>query len=247
MLPSGSTPLVPSMAARSAVTPSPIATMSITRKVAVIVGVGPGLGAAAARRFAGAGYNVALLARRQDALNELKTEIEAGTTGAKAAAIACDVTVESSSPVGVVIYNPRFFKMGPFLSLKPDDYDQGWKVLAHGAVVVAQQFLPSMLEAGGGTIIFTGATAALRGGAGFSALSMPKFAVRSLAQSLAREFGPQGIHVAHVVVDGTINETGDDGAVISPAAIADEYVHLAQQPRSSWTHEVDLRPYKEKF
>ncbi len=234
-------------------------------KVAAILGVGPGLGAAVARRFAREGFAVALMARNEDGLSEIRREIEDG--GGTALSISADAkdpaSVEAAfrlvrrelGDAEVFVYNAGAFQMGGILEIDPRRFDECFKVNCAGAFYAAQQVLPAMLEAGRGTILLTGATASLRGSARFSALAVGKFGLRALAQSLAREFGPQGIHVAHVVIDGQINtprvgETSPDReehTMLSPEAIADTYWRLHSQDPTAWTLELDLRPSVESF
>ena len=131
--------------------------------------------------------------------------------------------------------------------------ESSWKAMCLGAFSLTQKVIPSMLQAGQGTIIYTGATASLRGSAGFANLSIPKFGLRALAQTVAKEFGPQNIHVVHTIVDGIIGSektkawVSDPSKTLDPEALSDEYVRLTRQPKSAWTHELDYRPFSEKF
>ena len=234
-------------------------------KVAAVLGVGPGLGAAVARRFARGGFAVALMARREESVAGVREEIESGD--GTALAIPTDATDPASvaaafdrvrSELGdpeVFVYNAGAFQMGGILDLSPEKFDECFKANCAGAFYAAQQMLPPMVEAGRGTVLLTGATAALRGGARFSALAVGKFGLRALAQSMAREFGPQGIHVAHVVVDGQIDTPRvremspgrEDHTMLSPDAIAETYWQLHSQDSTAWTLELDLRPSVERF
>ena len=234
-------------------------------KVAAVLGVGPGLGAAVARRFARGGFAVALMARREESVAGVREEIESGD--GTALAIPTDATDPASvaaafdrvrSELGdpeVFVYNAGAFQMGGILDLSPEKFDECFKANCAGAFYAAQQVLPPMVEAGRGTVLLTGATAALRGGARFSALAVGKFGLRALAQSMAREFGPQGIHVAHVVVDGQIDTPRvremspgrEDHTMLSPDAIAEAYWQLHSQHATAWTLELDLRPSVERF
>ena len=234
-------------------------------KTAAILGVGPGLGAAVARRFAREGFAVALMARRLESVAGVREEIEdAGGTALSISADATDPTSvaaafdEVRSSLGdpeVFVYNAGAFQMGGILDLSPEKFDECFKANCAGAFYAAQQVLPAMVEAGRGTVLLTGATASLRGGARFSALAVGKFGLRALAQSIAREFGPQGIHVAHVVVDGQIDTPRvremtpgrEDHTMLSPDAIAETYWQLHSQDRTAWTLELDLRPAVESF
>ncbi len=232
----------------------------MTKDVALIVGVGPGLGAALARRFAQGGLAVAVAARRVDALSELAREI-----GGRA--YACDATEEDSvsqlfaaveRDLGrptVVVYNAGAFSPGSVLEINAAEFERCWRALCLGGFLVGQCAARGMVEAGRGTILLTGATASLRGGARFANLAVGKSGLRALAQSMARELGPKGVHVAHIVIDGQIRseryaelekQRPADG-LLDPDAIAEAYWHLHMQGRSAWTLEIDLRPWVEKF
>ena len=234
-------------------------------KVAAVLGVGPGLGAAVTRRFAVEGFAVALMARRQESVAGVREDIEIG--GGTALAVSADATdpvsvaaafdrvrAELGEPE-VFVYNAGAFQMGGILEISPEKFDECFKANCAGAFYAAQQVLPAMVEAGRGTVLLTGATAALRGGARFSALAVGKFGLRALAQSMAREFGPQGVHVAHAVIDGQIDTLRvremspdrEDHTMLSPDAIAETYWQLHSQDRTTWTLELDLRPAVESF
>lgn len=243
--------------------------MAPLSKVAVVIGVGPGIGAASAKKFASKGYSVALLSRSVDKLDPVEHEIrKAGgnalslpTDAGKPTEIvaAFDTIKQQLGHPEVLIYNagPGGTSWPPpsALDLKPDDFQAAFASGVVGALTASQQVLPAFIENQKGTIIFTGATAALRGGAKFAMLSAPKFALRSLAQSLAREFQPQKIHIAHVNIDGMVElprskakmPDASDGFFLKPAAIADTYWALHEQDPSAWTHELDLRPAIEKW
>jgi NAD(P)-dependent dehydrogenase (short-subunit alcohol dehydrogenase family) len=227
-----------------------------TPKVAAVIGVGPGLGAALARRFAREGYAVGLFARSESSLLPVRQEIE--KSGGRASLYPADATDEASlgaaftrlrAELGapeVCIYNASAFTMAGLLELTPERFESAWRVSCLGGFLMAREAVPAMLERGRGTLLFTGATAALRGGARFAGFAVGKFGQRALAQSLAREFGPKGIHVAHVVIDGVIG-TGRDATKLDPEAIAETYWQLHRQDPSAWTQELDLRPATEKF
>ena len=222
-----------------------------SKPVAIVVGVGPGLGAALVRRFAKEGMAVALAARQGDRLAGLAKE-----TGGKA--YGCDATVETA--VGdlfaaverdlgrpeLVVFNAGGFVRKPIAELSVADMEGAWRSNCLGGFLVGRAAARAMQPAGSGTIIFTGATAAMRGGANFAAFAMGKFGLRALAQSMARELGPKGIHVAHTIIDGGIGEN-TEATKLTPAAIADAYWHLHRQAKSAWTQELDLRPWAEKF
>jgi NAD(P)-dependent dehydrogenase (short-subunit alcohol dehydrogenase family) len=237
----------------------------VNGKTAAILGVGPGLGAAVARRFAREGFAVALMARREEGVSGVREEIE--EAGGTALPVSTDATDPASVAAAfgrvrgelgdpeVFVYNAGAFQMGGILDLSPEKFDECFKANCAGAFYAAQQALPAMVEAGRGTVLLTGATAALRGGARFSALAVGKFGLRALAQSMAREFGPQGIHVAHAVIDGQIDTPRvremspgrEDHTLLSPDAIAETYWQLHSQDRTAWTLELDLRPAVEGF
>lgn len=230
--------------------------------VAAIVGVGPGLGAALVRRFGQEGYAVAWMARDPknsplgggfDSMRTLAVETDATDAGSVHRAFA-EVERELGSPE-VLIYNAGAFQRGGILEVTPEEFERAWKANCQGGFLAAREVVPKMLERGTGTILFTGATASLRGSAGFSCLAVGKFGLRALAQSLARELGPRGIHVAHVVIDGQIDTPRlrrmmPDRAketMLAPEAIAETYWHLHRQHPTAWTQELDLRPAVEKF
>lgn len=236
--------------------------MSSETKVAAIVGVGPGLGRALALRFAREEFAVALLARREESGRPVQAEIE--KLGGSAGSYACDSSDEQSvrtafarvrdelgSP-DVLAYNAGAFQLAGILELSAADLERTWRVSCLGGLLAAQAVLPAMLERGRGTLLFTGATASLRGSARFAALAVGKFGLRALAQSMARELGPRGIHVAHVVIDGGIDTPrvramGRDQGLLAPAAIAESFWNLYAQDPSAWSQEIDLRPSTEKF
>lgn len=239
--------------------------MTTTKKVAAVFGVGPGLGAAVARRFAREGYAVGLLARGEAGLREVHASITGA--GGRAAMFPADAAESSSvaaafqqlrtelGPPEVLVYNAGAFQMGGILELDPATFESSWRVNCFGGFLCAREVLPAMLERGSGTLLFSGATASLRGSARFAGLAVGKFGLRALAQSLAREFGPRGIHVAHIVIDGQIDTPRvrgmmpgrDASTMLAPDAIAESYWQLHQQHPSAWTQELDLRPASEKF
>ncbi len=220
---------------------------------ALVAGAGPGLGLSLARAFATEGLRVALLARNAGRLHAM--------TGSDPALLplVCDLTdpaqvskavaqVESDlGPLAVAVFNAGAFAPGGILETTPEEFERCWRVGAFAGFLVGQAVARKMLPRGRGTLLFTGATASLRGSARFANLASPKFALRALAQSMARELGPQGLHVAHVIVDGQIGPAGGEDTRLDPDAIAALYVALHHQPRSAWTHEADLRPWSERF
>lgn len=236
-------------------------------ETALIVGAGPGLGFALARRFARAEMNVALAARRAEQLQDMAAECSGVSHGARA--YRCDATVEGEVEallrrVGddlgaprLVVYNAGAFVPQGLLETSAAEFEQCWRVGCLGGFLVGRAAARAMLESAppGGTILFTGATASLRGSARFHNLAVGKFGLRALAQSMARELQPRGVHIAHVVIDGRIrsriaDEHGPhDGGdtMLDPDAIAETYYQLHRQPRSAWTLELDLRPWVEGF
>ena len=236
---------------------------------ALIVGAGDATGGAIARRFAREGLTACVTRRSADKLVPLVQRIQA--EGGQARAFGSDAREEAQvvdmvatierevGPLEVAVFN-----IGANVRFNVTDtservYRKVWEMGALSGFLMAREVAKVMLPRGRGTILFTGATASLRGGAGFSAFAGAKHALRALAQSLARELGPQGIHVAHVVIDGAIDTAfiaqnfperyalKDRAGILDPDHIADNYWHLHQQPRSAWTHELDLRPWMETF
>jgi NAD(P)-dependent dehydrogenase (short-subunit alcohol dehydrogenase family) len=225
---------------------------------ALIVGAGAGLSASLARVLAKDGIKVALAART---IGDL--DAPAKQTGARA--FACDATerpqveklfADVDASLGapdIVIYNASFRTRGPFVELDPLDVEKALAVTAYGAFLVAQQAARRMLPKKHGAILLTGASAGVKGYPQSAPFAMGKFALRGLAQSMARELSPQGIHVAHVVVDGGIrsarrpDSAESPDSTLDPDAIADTYIHLIHQPRSAWAWEIELRPWVEKF
>lgn len=234
------------------------------RPVAVVVGVGPGTGAALARRFA-TGYRVALVARSGDYLKTLASEIRAngGETLEAPADVANFSEVagafaairEKFTDPEILLYNAGSGTWGTIVDITAEQYEAAWRVNAFGAFLCAKEVAPAMIERGHGVMLFTGATAGVKAGARSIAFGPAKFAMRGLAQSLARDLGPRGIHVAWVNIDGGIdiprvrrgNPNFRDEDLLKPDAIADTYWHLAHQDRSAWTMELELRPFKERF
>ncbi len=237
-------------------------------RVAVIAGVGPGLGASLAQRFSREGCLVALLARSTQYLDSLSAELNAAHGQKASLALTCDLTNpaeiasafanvrEKLGPVDVLI-NHASGGGGPrgasFLDLDPATFEHAWRVGTLAALLCSREAVRDMLTAGSGSILFSGATSSVRGSA--AAFSSAKFATRGLAQSLARELWPQGIHVVHIIIDGLIGDQNngnpypnDDGETeMHPDAIAESYWQLIRQERSAWTLELDLRPNREKF
>lgn len=228
-------------------------------ETALIVGTGSGLSASLARLFHKEGMRLALAARRPDKLAPLCAETEAR-------AYPCDVSRRADvdalfkavndeiGPPDLVVYNPSYRTRGPVIELDPEEVLKTLTVTCYGGFLVAQQAARSMLKQGHGTILFTGASASIKGYARSAPFAMGKFGLRGLAQSLARELAPQNIHIAHFVIDGGIrqigdtrgNERGPDG-LLEPDAIATTYLHVHRQQRSAWTAEVELRPWVETY
>jgi len=239
------------------------------QKVAVVIGAGDGLGGALARRFAQGRFVAGLFARDATRLARMASDIAA--TGGRAIVAPADARDETqvealfdklereAGPIEVVIYNPGAMWRGPLVETDGETFKKVWRLTCFGGFVAGRAAAKRMVPRGHGTILFSGATASMRGSALFAAFASAKMALRGLAQSMAREFGPKGVHVAHVVIDGFIDTPAvrqklpgrveampPDGAM-KPEAIAEAYWQLHVQPRSAWTHELDLRPWCEKF
>ncbi|AKG21425.1 SDR family NAD(P)-dependent oxidoreductase [Calothrix sp. 336/3] len=225
---------------------------------ALIVGAGSGLSASLARLFAQEGFKVALAARQVDKLKILSQEIGAVSFAADATKLDDvnrlfrDVEQILGVPT-VVVYNPSWRVRGAFVDLSPADVAKTLEITAYGGFLVAQAAAKRQLELGEGAIFFTGASASVKGYAQSAPFAMGKFALRGLAQSIARELAPQNIHVAHFVIDGGIRSHSrvepeeKPDSLLDPDAIAQTYLHILRQPRSAWTWEVELRPWVETF
>ena len=223
-------------------------------EIAVVVGAGPGLGAALVNRFAQGRLAVAAVSRKGTVPN--MREPDGVVRG-----YACDASVTNEvdamfgrvakelGPPDVVVFNVGTWARAGVLEISDELLTQSWRIGCFGGFVVGRAAARAMLARRHGTIIFTGATGSLRGGAGFAAFAVPKFGLRALAQSMAREFGPKGIHVAHVVIDGVIGQAGaaQQEGRLEPDDIAEAYYQLYRQKPSAWTHEIDIRPSVEKF
>ncbi len=239
---------------------------------AIVIGVGAsaGLGAALCRRFAREGLHVFAAARGETRAAEIAREISAA--GGRASAVRCDTTQgadvaalfdaaqrETGAAPALVVYNAGNNRMSPLLEMSDAFFEETWRVGCFGGFLVGREAARRMLPAGGGTLIFTGATASLRARPPFTAFASAKAALRSVAFGMAREYGPKGLHIGHVIVDGVIDgdqvnggfpqlkeRLGADG-MLAPDDMAEAYWRLHAQPRSAWTLELDLRPYKESF
>jgi NAD(P)-dependent dehydrogenase (short-subunit alcohol dehydrogenase family) len=230
-------------------------------KVCIVAGAGPGTGAALSRRFAAGGYRVAMLARDAGRLKTLEREI-AGSRGyavdvtdaERVKATIDQIAVELGAPT-VLVHNAVSGQFGDFLQVTPDDLERTFRTNVLSLMILGQALVPHMLAAGGGAIVVTGNTSAWRGSANFAAFAPSKAAQRILAQSMARRLGPQGIHVAYVVIDAVIDVPWTRQAFASqpdeffarPDGIADTVWHVANQDRATWSFEVDLRPFGEKW
>jgi NAD(P)-dependent dehydrogenase (short-subunit alcohol dehydrogenase family) len=225
---------------------------------ALIVGAGSGLSAALARALATEGIKVALAARSIEDLAGLAQQVGASTFACDASRRAdveklfADLDDRFGSPE-IVIYNPSYRTRGPLIDLDPAEVEKSLMVSAFGGFLVAQQAVRRMLPKRHGCIVFTGASASMKGYAQSAAFAMGKFALRGLAQSMARELHPQGIHVAHMVIDGGIKSSrreeqpGKPASLLDPNSIAASYLHVIHQPHSAWSAEVELRPWVEAF
>jgi NAD(P)-dependent dehydrogenase (short-subunit alcohol dehydrogenase family) len=232
--------------------------MAETYRSALIVGAGSGLSASLARAFAKAGMTVALAARSPVKLDEFVKATGSKAFNCDAAKrdevekLFADLDAARLTP-DVVVYNASYRTRGPLIDLDPAEVQKAIAVSAFGGFLVAQAAARRMLPKKHGAILFTGASASVKGYAQSAPFAMGKFALRGLAQSMARELSPQGIHVVHVVIDGGIKSerraTPPDApdSLLDPDAIAQSYLHVLQQPRSAWTQEIELRPWVEKF
>ena len=247
---------------------------STIRPAAVVIGVGAerGLGAALCRRFAAAGHHVLVAGRTGEKIERVVSTIR--SAGNSAESIATDATREDQvirlfdramapgdgfAPADLIVFNAGNNQRIDFRELSAQQFEDFWRVGCFGGFLVGREAARRLIPLGRGTIIVTGASASLRGKPGFAHFAAAKAGLRMIAQSMAREYGPLGIHVAHVVIDGGIDgdrlrnrapalikERGEDG-LLGIDAIADTYWHIHRQPRSAWTQEVDLRPFKETF
>ena len=241
---------------------------------AVVVGVGAeqGIGAAVCRRFAAAGYHVLVAGHTESKIERVASRIRA--EGGSAQGVMVDTTSEADVlklfdlamapgegrlPVDAVVFNAGNNQIIDFRSLSADEFESFWRVGCFGGFLVGREAARRMVPLGRGTVIFTGASGSLRGKPGFAHFAAAKAGLRMISQSMAREFGPQGLHVAHVLIDGGVNgdrlrqalpgmveQRGEDG-LLDVDAIAETYWHLHQQPSTAWAQEIDLRPYKELF
>ncbi|MGX5830963.1 SDR family NAD(P)-dependent oxidoreductase [Mesorhizobium sp. 43Arga] len=229
----------------------------MTSNVAIIAGAGSGLSASLARLLAKEGFSVVLAARNIEKLGALQAE-----TGALA--VATDVSdaasvehlfdvADKAGPLSLVIFNASGRARGPIAELDPEAVRQALLVGAYGGFLVGQQAARRLVALGSGSILFTGATASVKGFAGSAGFAMPKFGLRGLAQSMARELAPKNIHVGHFIIDGAIGsapsgqEPGPQDRRLSPDAIAEAYLSIHRQHRSAWTWEMELRPWVETF
>jgi len=224
------------------------------RPLAIVAGAGPGLGRALLRRFNEGGMQAVGLVRTPPD-DDCGLDIRVCDLG-DAITSKCIISnlIKELGPPKMVVHNPSNLVIQPFLELNIEDFEASWRAMVLSAANLGQSVLQPMVENGGGAFIVSGATASLRGGARFAALASAKFALRGLTQSLAREFQPAGIHVIHAILDGIIDTDRsrarhnlDPAKMMCPKDIADAYWHLAHQPRSAWSHEVDLLPQTEIF
>lgn len=234
-------------------------------KVAVIAGVGPGLGESIARKFAAEGCSVGLFARSIDYLNDLAEDIR--KSGGQTLPVQVDLTNQKDirqgfeevkqelGAVNILVNHASAANWKGLLDTTPDEFENAWRVTTFSGFLCSREVVPSMLERNEGTILFTGATSSVRGAAGSIGFASGKFGMRGIVQSMARELGPRGIHVAHIIIDGQIDTprvrkmfTGrEDDTFLNPDQIAENYWHLVNQDKTTWTLELDLRPYVEEF
>ena len=233
-------------------------------KVAAVVGVGEGLGAALAVRF-GAGYKVALIARSTEVTGKVADQVK--SDGGVALAVQSDATIEAEiasaherikrelGPIEILIYNGGRRPMGRLMETTPQVFEETWRLHTFGAFLWSRAVVPDMLARGSGAILITGATAGSRPWPNSAGFAPAKFAVRGLSEVMARDLHPQGIHVAYVNVDGGIDmpllrkflPNAKEEDLLKPSAIADAFWYLAHQDRSVWSNHLDVRPFKEKF
>jgi NAD(P)-dependent dehydrogenase (short-subunit alcohol dehydrogenase family) len=236
----------------------------LPKKVCVVVGVGEGLGAALARRFA-EGYKVALIARSSAVTTRTAAEIHAAgglalplqsdATALAQIAAAHERITREFGPIEILIYNGGRRPMGRLMETTPEVFEETWRLHTLGAFLWSREVVPEMLARASGAILITGATAGIRPWPNSAAFAPAKFAVRGLAQVMARDLHPQGIHVGYINVDGGIDmpllrkfrPDSKDEDLLKPSAIAEAFWYLAHQDRSAWTHELDVRPFNEKF
>lgn len=227
-----------------------------TAKTCIVVGVGPGLGAAVARRFAAAGHPVALAARAAEKLGTFVSEIEAA--GGLARGYGCDATKEEDvnalfnaaeselGPAGIVVFNASGRVRKPIAEIEVSEMVESWERSCLGGFIVGREAARRMQPRKEGSIFFTGATAGMKGFANSATFAVGKFGLRGLTEAMARELHPQGIHVAHFNIDGGIGENEEDSR-LRPDAIAETYYQTHLQHRSAWSQHVEVRPWVEKF
>jgi NAD(P)-dependent dehydrogenase (short-subunit alcohol dehydrogenase family) len=233
-----------------------------SERVAIVAGVGPGLGAALVRKLAQENCRIGMFARSPDFIEKLASElgslalpVPTDISDSKQVAAGFRKVRERLGAVEILIAHASDSLGEGLVKTTPDEFERSWRVAAFGAVLCAREAVTDMLKRRDGAMIFTGATSSVRGRAGAVAFSSAKFAVRGLTQSLATELWPKGIHVAHVIIDGVIDtrrvrktyKPSANDPMLQPDAIADAYWHLIQQDRSAWSLEIDLRPNKEAF
>lgn len=223
---------------------------------AVIVGVGSGLGTSLARRFAKSGFSVSLVARNREKLLPLVGEIR--SLGTNAIAIKADATDESDVKrlfartekelglISIVVYNAGLRIRKPVLKISSDEFISAWKLSCYGGFLVGREAAKYMIPRGKGSVFFTGATASIKGFPSSAAFAVGKFGLLALAESMARELQPKGIHVAHFIIDGVIGRDSKDSK-LDPDAVAETYLQVHRQHRSSWSFKVELRPWLETF
>lgn len=241
----------------------------MSKAVAVVAGVGEGLGLALAKRFAVGGYRTVMLARSVEKFSEMEKTIE--KAGGEAVGMQADARDEKLmiallekiekdiGPIEAAIYNAGAQHRKPLLEITGDAFEKVWRLGCFGGFVFGREAIRHMLPRGKGTLLYTGATSSLRGGANFGAFASAKFGLRAVAQSMAREFGPKGIHVATVVIDGGVDmpaihrmfpdlaKTTPENGLLKPDAAAETYFQIHKQHPSAWTLETEVRPFCEKF
>lgn len=227
--------------------------MASNGKLVLVAGAGTGLGDALLQRFAAGGYHAVGLARTKRISPSGQTIHSVDLADSETVQSSISELITKYGAPAIIIHNAAHLVRGPFQETTPDNFRATWTNMVLSAVALAQATLPAMQQ-NGGAFLVSGATASLRGGSGFSAFASAKFALRGLTQSLAREYQTDGIHVAHVILDGIIDSDKsrdlhdlDPSRMMKPSDLADAYWNLAHQPKSTWTHELDLRPMSERF
>ncbi|MEP0519267.1 MAG: SDR family NAD(P)-dependent oxidoreductase [Hyphomicrobiales bacterium] len=228
--------------------------MSDTKKLVLVAGAGSGLGETLLRRFSREGFHAVGLARSERTTSNGIKVLACDLTDAPSVETSLASLIEQFGPPEIVVHNPAKLVISPFVETTVKDFEDTWRNMVLTAAILAQICIPLMVRAGGGTFIVSGATASIRGSAKFAAFASAKFALRGLTQSLAREYQSAGVHVVHTILDGIIDTEAsralhdlDPGLMMKPEDIAQIYWDIVKQPKSTWSQELDLRPYTGSF